>query len=533
MNSNREIITSHLNAAKQYVASAEPLESHRSKLDLALHNANQSIKRISQRKKFVEWALPQAQPVVASKLYEQQLQMENDHGRLFDVTTMLEMAQKVLLAQLSLSRATNSDVIERLSRESAILASLRAQHESVVATLATLTDIIDTSRQRCEGLQAELRARQEELAALKVYMELRQGEKDLCETKMELATIQLQHNQNHFQVTSTQRLSEFEAAFASRQKWQRRFDSAERLIERRAVMTRIQELGNEIDTEATEPTWAADFSWPLKQTVFATDYSLDLDGYPGGSGVDAEIPVPHRGQLRTFTLSDMRIKVSPATSVELKRLNKPFAKGLYRSAYFSTIPPYRPKTVAKLFHLQRSIETDSEHALKVAKATMVADVFAKCFTDALKDLAFDARPIKARITIGYLSTTIAVHTRHKQVWMIEDMLDGWTKWSNNAEVARDDDYGRLLSAFTHYSFQSSGGRVLVTDNQGFCDESDPDHLIFRLTDPAVHTLSKDFEGLEHDLDANNGEEGRQAFVKSHKCSDWCRLLMLNATGTFI
>ncbi|KAJ3343615.1 hypothetical protein HDU93_007496 [Gonapodya sp. JEL0774] len=522
MHTNRQIISEYLDVARNSVHSAHILEARRHNLELALHAAKESSRRISTRKKFIEWALPQAQTPALTALHQETLQIQMDMQLLSDIPTVLNNAQRVLLAELSLSLATNREIVERLSRENSLLASLRAHQESVIATFATLPQIIEAGRQRSEELRAELHARQEELDTLKACMELKQGEKALNETRTELALLQLQDTLTGFQARSAQHLQDFEAACASREKWQGKLVAMEQLTQRRDIMLRVQELGNEIETEATEPTWASNFDWPIRLTVSATVYSLDVDGY-------------YSTGLRSYLLRqverNIRVKSTPATSVQLQRMSKPFAKGLYRSAYFSTLAPSRPKTVAKLFHLQRSIEIDSEHALKVAKATVVAEVFARCFTDAIKDLSGDTRPIKAKITIGYLSTTIAIHNDNKQVYMIEDMLDGWTKWSNNAEVALDNDYGRLLSAFTHYTYQFSGERVLVTDNQGFCDESNPDHLVFRLTDPAVHTLSTDFEGLDHDLDANNGEEGRQAFLNSHKCSEWCRSLNLNPTAS--
>lgn len=95
-----------------------------------------------------------------------------------------------------------------------------------------------------------------------------------------------------------------------------------------------------------------------------------------------------------------------------------------------------------------------------------------------------------------------------------------------SDQARDDEHGRLLGTFSHFSYQRSDRRLLVTDNQGHCVVSGA-HATYTLTDPAVHVLHNDFRDLVHELDANNGTQGEEDFKMGHTCNEWCRFLGLD------
>ncbi|KXS19165.1 kinase-like protein [Gonapodya prolifera JEL478] len=550
---NIATLQSHITHARSAVAQGAHVTAHATSLHAAAQAAAQGIDRIRHRKKVVQWGLQQSSLGHATATIADDIRA-TDEGtrRLLALPPLMDAAQQVLLAHLSLSKSSHRRVVARLAEETTLLASLREEHARVLTSLAAHAAAMETARARTDTLRAHLHARQEEFDALRALVELKQAEKALCVSQIDMATLALREHQFRLVEASERFEADLDKAFASRDRWRNRIDSAARLVERRAIMTRVQEIGADVVTEATEPEWTDTYSWPVHTSpVTLVDYTVDSAAVAriaigdGAVSAGAGAPAPAGGgsssacTLATLLLRDIPMtpkSSSPtAPTTSLRRMTHPFAKGLYRSAHYASFPsPFssststssRKKCVVKRFHLERGREEDREAAEKVVRATVLADVFARAFGRALGETAKGGKgwPVKKKVEVEYLHPSLAIDG--DRVWMVEDLLDAWTKWSNNAEVTRDDEYGRLLSAFSHFSYEKSGKRLLISDNQGYCDESSAGALKFRLTDPAVHILSPEFAELEHELDANNGQEGKHAFLRSHKCSDWCRGLGL-------
>jgi hypothetical protein len=104
---------------------------------------------------------------------------------------------------------------------------------------------------------------------------------------------------------------------------------------------------------------------------------------------------------------------------------------------------------------------------------------------------------------------------------IEDFIEGYFfKFSNNVNFVDRELLVEhsLLQAFSHFTYQYSGKRVIVTDLQGFVQKGK-----YILTDPAIHT--HDPEKVLPDR-GNLGIKGVTGFFSVHQCNDYCRRLEL-------
>ena len=134
-----------------------------------------------------------------------------------------------------------------------------------------------------------------------------------------------------------------------------------------------------------------------------------------------------------------------------------------------------------------------------------------------------------------------------EAWvLVEPELDGkFTKWNNNAGAVRAEvplptrvselggiieedeedeeeiEVNEVPQAFSHFSYEHSGGKQLVCDLQGVWNDEDG----FVLTDPVVHYVSS--TGKRHTNGATDkGLEGVKRFFRTHKCGTLCKRMQL-------
>lgn len=101
-------------------------------------------------------------------------------------------------------------------------------------------------------------------------------------------------------------------------------------------------------------------------------------------------------------------------------------------------------------------------------------------------------------------------------------------------------YSRVLpqhfpQAFSHYTYEKSGKRLIVVDLQGILVEHKDGRKKYLLTDPAIHQRRRHRPGVvgvtshtRHALGrTDQGNLGIQAFFNTHVCTDTCRLLNLS------
>ncbi|CAE7300382.1 Eef2k, partial [Symbiodinium necroappetens] len=103
----------------------------------------------------------------------------------------------------------------------------------------------------------------------------------------------------------------------------------------------------------------------------------------------------------------------------------------------------------------------------------------------------------------------------------EKYLSGtWVKFNNNDGYVSEDlsKHSAVAQAFSHFTFERSGHRLMVVDLQGVCEERNSE-LVFRLTDPQVHSSRKwkrQSESFPERFGKGDfGEDGFSAFFQNY------------------
>jgi hypothetical protein len=81
-------------------------------------------------------------------------------------------------------------------------------------------------------------------------------------------------------------------------------------------------------------------------------------------------------------------------------------------------------------------------------------------------------------------------------------------------------------AFSHFSYVKSKRKLIIVDLQGVLTVSQEGKEKYELTDPVIHRRNRK-AGRSWDFGrTDRGKQGINAFLKTHKCSEMCKLLGL-------
>ncbi|CAE7224830.1 ak1, partial [Symbiodinium pilosum] len=230
----------------------------------------------------------------------------------------------------------------------------------------------------------------------------------------------------------------------------------------------------------TPPDWSRCDQW-ISVEACLTSYEMD----------DLDEPA-HK------TSRDCRVAICPA----------PFGKGAMRFAFY-VVDQDHPETkqVGKVYQFD-----DEAYQCKATyegdmNSQAVAQFLAKEFS-----IEYPETPIEF-VQAQLLVLQSRASGLPFKYMALEPWIPGkYAKYTSNAgHIAADSD---VAQAFSHYTFQKSGGDVLVSDIQG---------VQTTLTDPQIHS-----EDVNRFGRGNLRTKGMDMFFASHVCSDICHTLGLEA-----
>ncbi|KAJ1408915.1 kinase-like domain-containing protein [Ochromonadaceae sp. CCMP2298] len=216
----------------------------------------------------------------------------------------------------------------------------------------------------------------------------------------------------------------------------------------------------------------------------------------------------HKSPDSVMDWSDPQLRLtSQATEVRISSSH--FAKGAMREARCMYDKTMNRDGVAKVY-----FKTSG------TKALMSKDTEAQAIAKLLA-LEFSASKGNA-VTIDYIFTSFYelpdLPPGHPMKYFAyEPYIPGEYKKYNNNNGWINPEFGDTAQAFSHFTWQHTGGNLIVVDLQG---------VNFILTDPQIHSRDLKKYGA-----GNLGAEGMASFFSSHVCNDACRHLALDPVGT--
>ena len=151
-----------------------------------------------------------------------------------------------------------------------------------------------------------------------------------------------------------------------------------------------------------------------------------------------------------------------------------------------------------------------------AHVQAAANAFAEIFNEVVKKHGIAAR----RIQYSPVSVVTIPGRPYQLYYILEPCIEGKHIKFDRTVILNGfkEEMYLILKTFSHFTYNYSEGRALVTDIQGTVESDE-----YILTDPTIHT-SKPKRILRDP--SNLGLAGMSAFFKAHECNDICRSLSL-------
>ncbi|KAJ7486421.1 hypothetical protein B0H11DRAFT_1805854, partial [Mycena galericulata] len=254
---------------------------------------------------------------------------------------------------------------------------------------------------------------------------------------------------------------------------------------------------DDVPLEADTPGW-------LNETLMVEGFSLD-------------VVVHGPSTLNDMMAHDDNIKMS-ITELTIHKRSRPFAQGTLRVASYA-----RTAASTNLF-VVKSSKLAGKKLAHLAE-DMRSQALCKAFALEFNALSGEAHSIDFIVTTC-LKGKAGTISGADECMSLEPFIDGtYVKYNNNCgyvnEYIPDDRFNQAAQAFSHFTFERSRGRFLVSDLHGV------GHV---LTDPVIHTSDPKRFRLS---DTNLGQEGFKFFFATHKCNGICTKLGLKSGAAML
>jgi hypothetical protein len=233
-------------------------------------------------------------------------------------------------------------------------------------------------------------------------------------------------------------------------------------------------------------------------------------------GFSPDVVVHGASTLNDMMAHDDNIMMS-ITELIINKRSRPFAQGAMRVASYARTAASTNRFVVKSF------KAGGKRLAHLAE-DMRCQALCKAFALEFKALSGEERSIDFIVTTCLKGKS--GKTSGDECMSLEPFIEGtYVKYNNNCGYVNEDNandpFNQAAQAFSHFTFERSQGRFLVSDLQGVGNV---------LTDPAIHTLDPERLKL---ADTNLGKEGFKFFFATHVCNGICAKLGLKSNASMI
>lgn len=264
-----------------------------------------------------------------------------------------------------------------------------------------------------------------------------------------------------------------------------------------------EDVSGELELEKVAPKWTTPEWFDVTMEVEAYFSDVGLHGTPG--------------MLDAMMDDDSNIKIT-TTDLTIHTRSKPFGEGAVRVAAYARTAASTNRLVVKRHKGTRRPGKLLAHLIEEMKIQALCKALA---------LEFNALS-EAHHSIDFITSACIVPKGKdtSNCVSLEPFIEGkYVKYNGNAgHVNQDmplDPLNQAAQAFSHFTFERSNGRFLVSDLQGVGDV---------LTDPAIHTRDRRRFLFSQ---TNLGVDGFKHFFRTHQCNDICRRLALKSDGWMV
>ncbi|KAJ3223613.1 hypothetical protein HK099_000905 [Clydaea vesicula] len=249
-------------------------------------------------------------------------------------------------------------------------------------------------------------------------------------------------------------------------------------IQKKSAMEQMAQNGEIVELDRLRPYEEENFKWPSRIVINAVQFRIPDD---------QQVPVSPNKIIPN--LIEYRKKM------DLQIMDKPYAKGTFRCAYYALDLLTNKKYTVKHFHVLRNARADLNDCIKVSKAYSFAKYCGLIFqnelfkrqktlytewggsADLLEHHSFDIHSFNyidsyfAEVTPWFNSLNGIPYSENTGI-MIEPLMPDFFKWFNNdmqyRYVGEEEKYPHhsVLAAFIHWTYHTSGRSFIIADLQG-------------------------------------------------------------------